>query len=427
MAREGSGGRDIEPIGVELSLLEPDGPEIDEVLSAGGRRPRFGRARERTPRPMLTAPAGLVEFATKWQRRWTGLAPRRRRRFTLIALAAVVLLVGAVVTLARPGPMRPFPVVAIKPHPSAVPLPRSTYDPMADVASPVGPPLTTPGGAVRDVAIASDDLYVLSASAISVVDAYSRQILRQADFTPSANARLVLDIADGTMWVVDIDTAPAVVREFDLVSLQPTRTVAVSGVIYDAVEQDQSLFVATSGGVFLVAPLSSQLTAVGSTIPEPQALAADPVADTVLAVSSGTNARITTFANAGATMRAGPTLNVTNPTIAIMKQALWVGGVNPDARLLRVDQNTLRPLPDSAGGALIDEGADSQLQISAGAMDLWVYSHATGDLACVDSTTGDVLQRWSGITQSVATGGSGPYAVTGGTVAPLVLRGNCFG
>jgi hypothetical protein len=76
---------------------------------------------------------------------------------------------------------------------------------------------------------------------------------------------------------------------------------------------------------------------------------------------------------------------------------------------------------------LIDQGADSQLEISAGVADLWVYSRASGDLACVDSTTGDVLQRWSGITQSVATGGSGPYAVTGGTVAPLVLRGNCFG
>lgn len=426
MARAGGGGADLEPIGVEISLLEPDSPEVDEALPDDGPR-MFGRARERSPRPKLVAPAGLVEFGARWRARWIGLAPRRRRRFKLIAFAVVVLLVGGVVTLARPGPMRPPPTVSVLPHPIEVPAPRSTYDPNADQASAVGPALTTPGGAVRDVGIASDDLYVLSARAISVVDAYSRQVLRQVSFTPSANARVVLDIADGTMWVVDIGTAPAFAREFDMVSLQSTRTVAVPGVIFDAVEQDQSLYLATAGGVFLIAPTSSQLTAVGSTIPEPQALATDPVADTVLAISGGTNARITTFSNAGANIMAGPTLNVTNPTIAILNKALWVGGVNPDARLLRIDENTLRPLPDSAGGALIDEGADSQLQISAGTVDLWVYSQSTGDLACLDSTTGDVLERWSGITQSVATGGSGPYAVTGGTIVPLVLRGSCLG
>lgn len=425
MARSGDGGADIEPIGIEISLLEPDLPEVDEVLPDGGPR-RFGRSRERAPRVSLELPAGLVSFGARLKEWWLGLAPRRRRRVKLLMFIAVVAIVGVIVTLVRPSAMRPSPL-AITPHPITVPLPSSTYDPFAEAISPVGPPLDTPGGAVRDAVIANDDLYVLSASAISVVDAYSRQILRQTAFTPSAAARVVLDIADGTMWVVDMGAAPAVAREFDMVTLQPTRTVPVSGIVFDAVVQDQSLILATSGGVFAVAPLSSQLTAIASSTPVPQALAPDPETDTVLAISSGTNARITVFANGGASVRTGPTLNVTNPTIAIMKESLWVGGVNPDARLLRIDQNTLRPLPDSAGGALIDQGADSQLQISAGVSDLWVYSHATGDLACVDSTTGNVLQRWSGITQSVATGGSGPYAVTGGTVAPLVLRGNCFG
>ena len=70
----------------------------------------------------------------------------------------------------------------------------------------------------------------VSATAVSVVDSYTREVLRQAPVISSAGARVVLDPASGTFWDVDIGTAPAQAREFDMVTLQPLRTVAVLGV-----------------------------------------------------------------------------------------------------------------------------------------------------------------------------------------------------
>jgi hypothetical protein len=106
---------------------------------------------------------------------------------------------------------------------------------------------------------------------------------------------------------------------------------------------------------------------------------------------------------------------------------LWVGGVDPDARLLRIDTVTLRPLPESAGGEMVAEGADNELQAVAGVADLWVYSRNDQRLFCADSQTGEVLQIWNGITHSVSPGARTPYVVTQGQAKPLVLRGRCTG
>jgi hypothetical protein len=363
--------------------------------------------------------------------RWAGLAPRRR--FVTIAVIVLALIgSGVAIGLTRPSTHQPIaqPNVGPEPNPAPSPIgpsPVSTYDPNADTASAVGPAFVAPGSPVRDVAVASNDLYVVGATAVSVVDSYSRGVLRQAPVASSVGARVVLDPASGTFWDVDIATAPAQAREFDMATLRLTRTVAVLGVVYTAAELDSRLYLATSGGVYLVAPGSTTLTAVATSIPAIQAISIDPEQHTVLGLTSGATARIITIGDEGATVRAGSTINVANPTIAVMNDALWVGSVGTGARLERFDESTLRPLPEGAGGVVVEEGADRRFALSAGVADLWVYESSAQTLYCVDSHSGAVLQRWTNITQSVATGGSGPFAVSSGTVVPLVLRGNCQG
>ncbi len=86
------------------------------------------------------------------------------------------------------------------------------------------------------------------------------------------------------------------------------------------------------------------------------------------------------------------------------------------------------PMDDDVGnGRSIDRTIGAGLQVTAGAADIWAYSPSALRLYCVDTNSGAVLERWDGVTQTVATGGSGPYVVSRGLVEPLVLRGSCLG
>lgn len=436
MARSGGGG---DPIAVEFD--EPDaevGPDVDEVLSAGGRRlfgHPGGRAQPWRPRWW---PVSLPDPTARWRGRWAALAPGRRRNVAIGAIVVVLLGAGVAIGLTRPSGHRPVaqpnassgpnagPIPNLGPGPNQ-PSPLSTYNPNTDTVPAVGTAFAVPGGPVRDAAVASNDLYVVATTAVSVLDSYTRTVLRSAVVASAPGARVVLDQASGTFWDVEVGAVPAQAREFDMATLRLLRTVAVTGAIYDAAELDSRLYLATSGGVYLVAPGSSTLTAVAASIPAIQAISVDPQQDTVLGLTSGPTARIITIADEGATVRAGSTISVTNPAIAVMNDALWVASVGAGGRLERFDESTMRPLPEGAGGVVVEEGTGLRFDISAGVADLWVYESTQQTLYCVDSHSGAVLQRWSGITQSVATGGSGPFAISGGVIEGLVLRGNCAG
>jgi hypothetical protein len=418
-------------------------PEDDEDVIASEGWALFTR-RDRPDRDESALVRRLRATGTGWARRWLALAPRRRRLIMVATVAVLVIAAGTAVTLGRPS--APAPVVAVKP-PAPVSPPRpvttlpgsqSSYDPDADTSSPLGPPLTVPGGAVRDVGVEADDLYVVSATAFSVVHSYDRRLITTAAVASPEGARVVLDESSGTAWIVPIGAAGQSIREFTFTDLRATRSVPVPGVVYDALVAGGQLYLATSGGVFLLARGASALTAVTNSVPPVQALSADPDSGTVLALTSGPAARIITITNGGNTVEAGPVIDVSSPTIAVIKDTLWVGAVGPNGRLERFDPSTLRPLPEAAGGVVVAEGLDTGVQLVSGTAalwdypvvipaDLWVLAKASKQLYCIDSQSGRVLQRWDNITHPVSSGGSGPYVVTAQGVQPLVLRGNCDG
>ena len=55
------GSMPIEPVDVEVGLLELDGHDTEEVLPGAG-RPLFGFARERAPRPPRELPRWLLDL-----------------------------------------------------------------------------------------------------------------------------------------------------------------------------------------------------------------------------------------------------------------------------------------------------------------------------------------------------------------------------
>jgi hypothetical protein len=160
--------------------------------------------------------------------------------------------------------------------------------------------------------------------------------------------------------------------------------------------------------------------------PPAQELAVDPRTGEVWALSTGALARLLVISPDGNITRAGPTLPVDLPAIAVVGGAVWVGAAGPSDWPVRFDPSTLQILADDQGGAVLTAGQD--LELVAGANDLWAYSPTAGRLYCVDPVSGTVLQLWDGLTGRLATGGSGPFGITvDGAVVPLVLRGNCRG
>jgi hypothetical protein len=306
--------------------------------------------------------------------------------------------------------------------------PQPSYDPDIDTTTAVGPSLNTPGGDVRDIGIASDTLYVLGTSALSVINTLDRSVLRQTPLATSLGSRLILDIPDGTMWVLNVNSGANTATEFDMLSLKPLRSVGVPATIYDAVVLDGRLYLATSTGIDIVRPGTPKLVGITTTSTPPQVLAADGDNHVVLALAPGTDGRLVTISNDGALVRPGPVLGVVTPTLARMNGALWVGGVGSSGGVRRFDETTMLPMDDDVGnGRSIDRTIGAGLEVTAGVADIWAYSPSSLRLYCVDTNSGAVLERWDGMTQAVATGGSGPYVVTRGLVEPLVLRGSCLG
>ncbi len=410
MTRSGSGDGPVhQPAGLEVTLLELVlDRDHSGVSGAAGWDDVLTGARS-TPTLLSRLMGGL-------RGRWLAAAPRRRRLVWGAGFLAVLAIVGAALIVTRPSGS-----AAVASRPS------SSYDPNVDAGGALGAALAVDGGDVIDVSVASGAIYVASHDRLSVVDPTSHKVLRSAEVTSKTDGHLVLDAAANTVWDIDLGSWPTQLREFAHDTLRLTRSLVVAGIVWDAVVLDGRLYLATSTGVAMVAPGSSTLTPVTASDSAPQALTVDPAAHAVLALAPGSNGQIVTISDGGNTLQTGSALNVSSPTIASVDGALWAGGINPDARLLRIDPRTLRPLPESAGGEMVAEGSDNELRAIPGSADLWIFNRTGQRLLCADGRTGEVLQTWNGITQAVSTGGHDPYVVTQGQARPLVLRGRCTG
>ncbi len=170
-------------------------------------------------------------------------------------------------------------------------------------------------------------------------------MLRQTPLATSLGSRLVLDIPDGAMWVLNMNSGANTATEFDMLSLKPLRSVGVPATIYDAVVLDGRLYLATSAGVDIVRPGVPKLVGITTTPTPPQALVADGDNHVVLALTPGSDGRLVTIGNDGALVQPGPVLGVVTPTLARMNGALWVGGVGSSGGVRRFDE-----IDDAADG-----------------------------------------------------------------------------
>jgi hypothetical protein len=404
--------------GIDFVVLDlavgPD--ETDDVIDLGPRRPLPGQAR--------------YGRLTPTQRRLGWIAA-----VLVAALAAAGFLVAhqrstAPIAAPSPSPSRSLPVVSpsVPPDPVPVgPFPSLAYTgPAGNVITGIGTALDVGTGAPLDLAISDSSLLVLLDSSLVVVNAYSRQILGRQPLVANAHSRLLFDVANSRLWVVDQNTLPARIQEFDSTSLRPLRSLEVQETVFDSAAIDGRLFLATDVAVKFLAPGASTLTAVKASNPPVSALTADLVRDTVVGLIAGPSGRLLTISSDGNTVLAGPQITVAGGSVAVVKDGLWVGGVGLDGHAALFDPDSMRMLSQGAGGALVLVAA-GQAVVSAGANSLWVYSAPTKRLYCVDANSGQELQHWDGLAGPVTAGGSGPYSIAAGEVVPLVLRGYCRG
>jgi hypothetical protein len=410
MARSQDGG----DLDIEFVFDDASPDDGEDVLSAGAPR-------------VLPGVLERVGLRMHPVRAWSRLRPRWRPTIAT-ASAGVLLVAAAVAVQTNRSPHRaavpPRPSTSVPAGPGVVPSLAYTSGPPGAPPPGEGYPLQLPPGSPLDVAISSTSLYVLLDTELLMVDAYSGDIVRAAAVDAGPSSRLVLDDADAAIWVVSDESAQGVVRRFDTATLSEDRAVTMPATIYDAAVLDGRLFIATSTGIDEFAPGATSWTPVTATNPPAEVVLADPLDDTVYALTSGPNGRLITLSPDGDSIVVGPVLGISQPSLALAGNELWVGGVGPSGAVRQIDPQTMAP---ASKKITVASSIGTGAQVEAGANDLWVYSPAASRLFCVDRQTGQELQHWNELSGPVTAGGSGPYAIGRGQVLPLVLRGACQG
>jgi hypothetical protein len=122
--------------------------------------------------------------------------------------------------------------------------------------------------------------------------------------------------------------------------------------------------------------------------------------------------------------RRGPLLPVGKGSIALVGDAVWVGGYSDSsAKLVRLDLSSLRPVVVSP---LSDEVGPGARVVASGNRDFWVREGGGGDsLWCVDAETGRSQQTWH-VAGAVASTRHGALVGSSLGAYPLLLSG-CTG
>jgi len=358
-----------------------------------------------------------------------GARPVPRWAVVLGAALVAIVFVGTVVTRSHPSATASRPE---RPAPPAASLP---------ALGAVGPVLQLGGGAADalDTLVHRDKLYVLRSIGVSVVDLATKHVdtVRLTGGSPGAgqsSARLLLDADTDRLWVVRMGVHATGLVEFNVARMIAIRQMTLHLAVRDAAALDGHLYLATSTGLADLAPAATRAVALPGASGAVSAVAADPARNRILALDVSTPYSVVVVSARGVVTRR-TFGNLINGTIAIVGDAIWVGGYGGGARggyralVARLDPATLAPVQTSAIALQLD-----RVVVSAGTRDIWVSTNRPG-LWCLDASTGNVLEHWpSAVAPVTSEVGWGPvisrvstaYVIEAGSLRPLVLAG-CAG
>lgn len=336
-------------------------------------------------------------------------------------------------------------IVATSPHPKeraeqSAPVVVSTADP--DVTGRVGPVLHLDGPTdARAMVVHRDHLFVLRKGGVSVIALASNRatwmpLIGRYSLPANGSTRLLFDADADRLWVVAMGARTAQLVEFNASRMVAVRRVDVDLAVLDAAAMRGHVYLGTSTGLADLAPGAAGAVILRGTRGVMRAVAADPARDRVLAIdASPPYADIVVVSSNGTAVRRSFGGNLIKASIAVVGDAIWVGGYGGDslggrhAIVARLNPTTLVPVATSAVALTV-----ARVIVSGGTNDIWISTDGAG-LWCIDPTTGEVLQHWLTATGPVVSEAAhGPvqsragsaYAFEAGRLVTLVLTG-CTG
>lgn len=257
------------------------------------------------------------------------------------------------------------------------------------------PPSRRAADDVLDVASGSDGTWVLTGGALTLVAGTA--VLRRApiDDVPlpaDSEPRLAVDPAARRIWIVVSAAAPSELIEYDTASLERIRRVTWGVLVHGAVAYQDHLYLATDLGVADLAPGARAPRLLAGLGAPDGPIALDATRGRLIVMNLGYPTRVWTYRPGQYPIRAGVALPFGGGTIAVVGDAIWVGGFTDRRAVLdRLDPATLRPTRRAAAdpfgpGAVILAGGETVLWVRPG--------NGTDVLACVNARTGRIEQRW---------------------------------
>jgi len=230
------------------------------------------------------------------------------------------------------------------------------------------------------------------------------------------------------------------VRVFDSKTLSFIAEFSVNEGIFNAVAVGNELYFTTDQGL-KVAHTDVEKTGVMTTVEtvtgidgSTYGLAADPARHRVLVgVTPPGTAPANGFAGArvvavdtrtGKVAQQGEQTSVGKESIAVIDGQVWIGGYGDvdKPRLMHLDARTLHVIGSSPASADLGPGTI----LWPGSQVLWVRSGGSQQLACIDPSSGAILEQWANVQGPVTSVSGHAFGVQYG-LQPLTLGGGCAG
>jgi hypothetical protein len=382
-------------------------------------------------------------------------AHQRRLRVVRVASAftAVVVIAGVSTAIGvNSGHRRGAQVAApsITPSPSSTPSP-NTPSPATGQATPIDLGV----GSTSSLAIAPSRVFVARtdpAQLLQVSFADKPVITRTA--TPDVVSGVAADALDNLVWTWSTTeptssegatsdnsagTGSTSIHAYPTATFEATLAAAatVPAYTFSAAALDGNLWVATSEGVYVVAPGNSSWAVTKVFSGTVLSVAADAVRHRILygtevsspaaANSLGSVVVHEIDANTHAVIGVSTPLPIGKESIAIVGDQIWVAGYGSGStpRLFHLDGSSLQPLATEMSGA--DDSFGPGAIVWPGASVVWVRSGGSEGLACIDPQSGALLEQWPAVQGPVASVRGYAFAASDGALDQLSLSGDCTG
>jgi hypothetical protein len=368
---------------------------------------------------------------------------RRQRVVRLASALTVVVVIAGVATAVRLNTVTPrkgLPATSL----SASPPAHGQFSRFDIGAGSTGALAVTPS----TIFLAQTDpngLVDVSPSDLSV----AKQIA-----TPEAPDGTAVDRVAGLVWIWSSTQSPVAssdsspdstsIQAYQTSTFATDRAVSLPAYTFSAVALDGKLWLATSGGLYVVGTgsegtksatkvVDGSVSSVAADVPRHRVLFgvfADTSA-TNISATAGSNSMgfVAVHAIDTATRHVttvGTPLPVGKESIAVVDGQVWVAGYGDGPLLIHLDPTTLRPVGGELTGLTkLDLGPGAV--VWPGESVVWVRAGGSEALSCIDPKTGAVLEQWDEIQGPVSSVLGHAYAASDGSLEQLGLVAGCKG